>query len=58
MILRMRFPGDEGETPCSIIEVADILGISAKATYKKLSRLLKRCKSHLQKEGVSLHDFV
>ncbi len=58
MILRLRFPEDEGETPHSIVQVADILGLSTKATYKKLSRLLKRCKDHLEKEGVRLHDFV
>jgi len=58
MILRLRFPEDEGKTPHSIVQVADILGLSTKATYKKLSRLLKRCKDHLEKKGVRLHDFV
>lgn len=58
LILRMRFPAREGESPCSIVEIAETLGISAKATYKKLSRLLNRCKKQLEDRGVRLHDFV
>jgi RNA polymerase sigma factor (sigma-70 family) len=58
MILRLRFPAREGDSPCSIVEIAETLGISAKATYKKISRLLHRCKKKLEKEGVRFHDFI
>lgn len=58
ILLRMRFPPDDKEKPASTAQVSKILGISQKAVYKRITRLLKKCKDQLDREGVNIHDLL
>jgi RNA polymerase sigma factor (sigma-70 family) len=58
MVLRMRFPAGEGEPPRKIEQVSKLLGISQKAAYKRIDRLLKKCRRLLEEKGVSSHDLL
>ncbi len=56
LLLRMRFPAAEDEKPKSVEQVSKVLGISQKAVYKRIIRLLKKCKEHLYREGVTVDE--
>ena len=58
ILLRMRFPRGDNEKPASTVQVSKILGISQKAVYKRMARLLKKCKDQLNREGVNIHDLL
>jgi RNA polymerase sigma factor (sigma-70 family) len=58
ILLRMRFPSGEGETPHTVAQVSNILGITQKAVYKRMTRLLKKCKELLDREGVTINDLL
>jgi RNA polymerase sigma factor (sigma-70 family) len=55
-ILSMRFPADETEKPMKICRIAGQLGISEKAVYKRVSRILKKCRTILEKKGVGIDE--
>ncbi|MEN8154295.1 MAG: sigma-70 family RNA polymerase sigma factor [Acidobacteriota bacterium] len=57
LLLRMKYPVEENETPVKVKEISLILGISQKAVYKKMNRILKKCKNILESYGVSINDF-
>jgi RNA polymerase sigma factor (sigma-70 family) len=58
ILLRMRFPSGEDETPRTVAQVSNILGITQKAVYKRMTRLLKKCKELLDREGVTINDLL
>ncbi len=58
LLLRMRFPLGEDETPQTVAQVSNVLGITQKVVYKRMTRLLKKCKEQLDREGVSIHDLL
>lgn len=58
LLLRMRFPTGEDEKPRSVEQVSRVLGISQKAVYKRIARLLKKCKDTLNREGVTVNDLL
>ena|GEM_PF-928040 len=58
ILLRMRFPFGEDETPRTVAQVSNVLGITQKAVYKRMTRLLKKCKEQLDREGVTINDLL
>ncbi len=58
LLLRMRFPFGEEETPQTVAQVSKVLGITQKAVYKRITRLLKKCKDKLDREGVTINDLL
>ncbi|NIM10401.1 MAG: sigma-70 family RNA polymerase sigma factor [Candidatus Aminicenantes bacterium] len=58
MILRMRFPADEEEKPRKVEQISKLLGISLKATYKRIDRLLKKCRRLLEHKGVNIDELL
>ena len=58
LLLRMRFPFGEDETPQTVAQVSNVLGITQKAVYKRMTRLLKKCKDRLDREGVAINDLL
>jgi len=52
LLLRMRFPPGDNE-PLEIDKISRILGVSPKAVYNRLSRLLKKCRDLMLKNGVN-----
>lgn len=58
LLLRMRFPAYEEEKPKSVEQVSHALGITQKAVYKRITRLMKKCRDKLQQEGVTVHDLL
>ncbi len=57
LLLRMKYPADENESPLNVKEISLYLGISQKVVYKKLSRILAKCKKILESYGVTANDF-
>jgi RNA polymerase sigma factor (sigma-70 family) len=58
MILRMRFPADTGEKQGKIDRIASVLGISEKAVYKRIARILKKCRARLDQAGVTSDEVL
>lgn len=58
LLLRMRFPTGEDQKPKSVEQVSRVLGISQKAVYKRIARVLKKCKDTLNREGVTVDDLL
>lgn len=58
ILLRMRFPTREGRKPVPVEQVAQVLGIAPKAVYKRVARLIKKCKQQLEQQGVDIHDIL
>jgi RNA polymerase sigma factor (sigma-70 family) len=58
IILRMRFPADDEEKPGKVEQIATVLGISEKAVYKRIARILKKCKNLLDQKGVAVNDLL
>ncbi len=56
LIIRMRFPTGRDEKPKEIEQIAELLGISKKAVYNRISRLLTRCRELLTQNGVQIDD--
>ncbi len=56
LILRMRYPAGEGEEPKPVQFIADTLSISQKAVYKRITRIMKKCKQRANERGVSFND--
>jgi len=57
LILRMRFPVT-GQKAQKVSQIAGALGITEKAVYKRITRILKKCKTLLEQQGVSLHEIL
>jgi RNA polymerase sigma factor (sigma-70 family) len=58
LILRMRFPANDDEKPQKVNKIANLLSISEKAAYKRIARVLKKCRSILEREGVTVHELL
>lgn len=58
IILRMRFPASVHDAPMKVKSISQILGISEKAVYKRIDRILKDCRSTLVKEGLHSHELL
>ncbi len=58
LLLRMRFPYGEDEKPKSVDQVSKVLGISQKAVYKRITRLMEKCREQLGQQGVNIHDLL
>jgi DNA-directed RNA polymerase specialized sigma subunit len=58
LLLRMRFPAREEEQPKSVEQISHALGITQKAVYKRITRLMKKCRDNLLQQGVTVHDLL
>jgi len=58
IILRMRFPANDEEKPGKVEQIATVLGISEKAVYKRIARILHKCKNLLDQKGVAVNDLL
>ncbi|MDY0296523.1 MAG: sigma-70 family RNA polymerase sigma factor [Acidobacteriota bacterium] len=58
LLLRLRFPADQQSPGRKASEIADLLGISRKAVYRRLDRLLPHCRRLLQKAGIEYADLI
>lgn len=58
IILRMRFPANDKEKPEKVERISKVLGISEKAIYKRITRILKKCKNILDQKGVVVNDLL
>jgi RNA polymerase sigma factor (sigma-70 family) len=58
IILRMRFPANGEKKPGKVEQIATVLGISEKAVYKRIARILKKCKNLLDQKGVAVNDLL
>jgi RNA polymerase sigma factor (sigma-70 family) len=58
MMLRLRFPAGEDEKPRKVEQISGLLGITQKAVYKRIDRLLKKCRLLLEQEGASIDELL
>ncbi len=58
LLLRMRFPVHEDEKPGSVEQIANALGIAPKAVYKRITRLMKKCRQQLDRRGVKINELL
>ncbi|MCK4944172.1 MAG: sigma-70 family RNA polymerase sigma factor, partial [Candidatus Aminicenantes bacterium] len=58
LIIRMRFPANPDQDSESIETIARIMDLSPKAVYKRISRVLKKCREKFEKKGISSHDLL
>lgn len=58
LILRMRFPTNGDGKPAKVSAIARALGITEKATYKRIARILKKCRDILDQKGVAVDDLL
>jgi len=58
LILRMRFPAQEEVEPEKVEQMAKFLGISKKAVYKRITRVLKKCRNIMDQKGVTINDLL
>lgn len=56
LMLRMRFPFSENEEAKDIDQIARLLGVSKKAVYNRISRVLKKCREMIINSGVNFDD--
>ncbi len=57
LLLRMRYPHVAEKESVEIRTISKRLGISEKAVYGRLERILKKCRKFLDKSGVNSNDF-
>jgi len=58
LIVRMRFPISRDQEPESIDSIAAALEINSKAVYKRISRILKKCRQKIEERGLKTHDIL
>jgi RNA polymerase sigma factor (sigma-70 family) len=58
LILRMKYPFSHSQDPEKIESISRLMGISQKAVYKRINRILRKCRSELKKRGISFHDLL
>jgi RNA polymerase sigma factor (sigma-70 family) len=56
LILRMRFPVFEDEKPQDIGRISGLLGVSKKAVYNRIGRVLNKCRDMMINSGVDFDD--
>lgn len=58
LLLRMRFPVHEDEKPGSVEQIANALGVTPKAVYKRITRLMKKCRQQLDSRGIGINELL
>ncbi|MCU0287044.1 MAG: sigma-70 family RNA polymerase sigma factor [Acidobacteria bacterium] len=58
LLLRMRFPYGEDEKPKPVEQIASALGITSKAVYKRIARLIKKCRAQLDHQGITINELL
>lgn len=58
LILRMRFDADQGMMSERIQRISEVMGISKKAVYNRVSRILKKCRDISNLMGVKVDDLL
>ena len=56
LLLRLRFPPEPPDRPFTAEAIANLMGISRKAVYRRLDRLLPRCRMILHDAGINEED--
>lgn len=56
LLIRLRFPVREGDAPAPVEQIARVFSIQPKAVYKRLARLMEKCRSQLAGYGVNIDD--
>jgi RNA polymerase sigma factor (sigma-70 family) len=58
LMISMRFPLSEDEEPKNLSEIAQVLGITAKAVDSRLRRTLTKLKEKMLRRSLSFDDFI
>jgi len=58
LLLRMKFPMEAGREPMGTSRIAGVLGISEKGVYHRIHRLIRKCRSILEKAGITEEEFI
>jgi len=58
LVLRMRFPDDPEGKAGSVGKIAHLLGISEKAAYKRITRILMKCRTLVDEQGIALDELL
>jgi RNA polymerase sigma factor (sigma-70 family) len=58
LMLRLRFPANETESPQTIRYIGNMLGLSEKVVDSRIRRLLNRLREMLIKQGLGLDDLI
>jgi RNA polymerase sigma factor (sigma-70 family) len=58
LLLRLRFPAHEDEKTAPVEQIANALGITPKAVYKRITRLLKKCRQQLDSRGIRIGELL
>ncbi len=58
LLLRMKFPADSGIEPLSTAEISRALGITGKAVYNRIDRIIKKCRKIIENAGIGENDFI
>lgn len=58
LILSLRFPMCDDKKPMGNREIAEMLGLTAKAVDNRVRRILVRCREMVLKQGLSLEDMI
>jgi RNA polymerase sigma factor (sigma-70 family) len=58
LLLRMRFRVHEDEKSGSVEQIANALGVTPKAVYKRITRLMKKCRQQLDRRGVRINELL
>lgn len=56
LILRMRFLYEGEKGPESVEQISNILGISKKTVYKRIKKVMEKCREIMKQEGISRYD--
>lgn len=56
MVLRMRFPVSEDQSPVKVGQIAVLLKIKPKAVYKRIEKIMNKCRKLLKQKGVTIND--
>jgi len=56
MVIRMRFPDSENQAPAKVGQIAALLGIKPKVVYKRIDKIMAKCRKILQQKGVTGDD--
>lgn len=58
LLIRLRFPLDEGTDPLDAATVAKMLGLNQQEVDRRTRRILTTCRELLLKQGISLHELL
>lgn len=58
LMIRMRFPANDGEEPKSVKEIGQLLGLTEKVADSRIRRILVRFREVLLRRGLALDDLI